>query len=147
MSTPLHGVHGEDAADLATPSRPEIKMCRHCQITMPSKKQLKLLQEKWHGLVCSYCYQRRGHLHVNIRQMSLTRRIEVETWLVAKLLHKRAKKPKGKFLCAKPETMFAGGMISIAFAGQLMRTKSAASDAQLTHLLEPLSSHMQELGL
>ena len=135
------------AAQVLAPVGTEDNMCCYCQISRPSSKLLNLLQERWYGRKCPYCYQRRSDDHDSIKQLSLTRRIEVETWMAGKLLRRRTRKPKGKILCAQPEDMFAEGESTIAFAGQLMRTRLAASNAQLSHLLEPLNSYMQELGL
>ena len=79
--------------------------------------------------------------------MSLTRQVREEVWVAAKLLRKQGKKPKGKTLGAKPEALRTNPLACAAFAGQLMRTHAAVQQAGFVELLEPLCSHMQDLGV
>ena len=121
--------------------------CRQCGIPRPGRKPLRLLKEKWHGFECAYCFGRRYREGQDVKQLSLTRRAKFETWVAAKLVRKRCKKPKGKVLCVKAEVLRTSPFAMAAFTGQLMRTAKAVEDAGLHDLLAPLRSHMTDLGL
>ena len=82
-----------------------------------------------------------------VKTVSLTRRIHAESWVAGKLLRKKVKKPRGKILCSQPEAIRTNPLACVAFAGQCMRTHTAAQDAGLGHLLGPLRAHMTQLGL
>ena len=123
------------------------KKCHVCGLAKPSSRPLKHLQEHWHGQVCPYCYGSRRYKEGNHKEISLTRRAHFETWVAAKLLRKRCKKPKGKALGIQPDQLRTHPFAMMAFAGQLRRTLASLCAAELADLAEPLREHMKELGL
>ena len=141
----LHG--GPDAAMAQNVAGEDASTrCRRCGLSKPCAKPLKLLQEKWHGLECPYCYGGR-YVEGDVKQQSLIRRALAETWVVAKLVRKKAKRPKGKMLSVRPEVLRDNPLACAAFAGQLHRTATALQEAGLVDQLAPLRSYMAALGL
>ena len=123
------------------------KKCQTCGLAKPLPKTLRHLGENWHGLTCAYCYGSLRYHQGDPKEVSLTRRAHFETWLAAKLLRKRGRKPKGKALGILPDQLRMHPFAMMAFAGQLRRTRDALEAAGLIDLLEPLREHMKELGL
>ena len=140
-------VHAGVAAGGGGGAMANVKTCRTCGLAKPRPRPLKLLGESWHGLECPYCYGRRYIAQGDVKQNSLTRRIQMETWIAAKLLRKKCKKPKGKILTTKPHLLRDNPLSCAAFAGQLLRTHAAAIDAGLANVADPLKRLLPELGL
>ena len=140
-------VHAGVAAGGGGGAMANVKTCRTCGLAKPRPRPLKLLGESWHGLECPYCYGRRYIAQGDVKQNSLTRRIQMETWIAAKLLRKKCKKPKGKILTTKLHLLRDNPLACVAFAGQLLRTHAAAIDAGLANVADPLKRLLPELGL